>query len=377
MMMYRCIFDSLPKLLIALVVAAGLAGCGDEGEAQQNSDCELTRPPAGEFFDKLSDYCFFQGNIAAQKPSDGVVPYDVNTKLYSDRSSKFRFMVLPEGAKITFRESERWDFPVGTILVKTFYFPKDARDPSKGLNLIETRLLMRGEEDWETHTYRWNEAQTDATSFLIGTTLSVDWVDENGEPVQTDYNIPSKSDCRNCHASGDNTVELGPRTRQLNRVRDFGDGPVNQLEYYEQLGMFTADIPEAETLPKLIDPKDESFELDERARAYLEGNCAHCHNPSGAARNSGLFLNIEQEDRTALGICKHPIAAGRGAGDLFYDIVPGHPEKSIMVYRMNSMEPAVKMPELPLTTIDHFGVNLISEWISNMEGECPPPDGWN
>src|SRR5699024_2467430 len=105
-----------------------------------------------------------------------------------------------------------------------------------------------------------------------------------------------------------------------------------------------------------------------RARTYLAGNCAHCHSPGGAARNSGLYLNIEQEDRSALGVCKPPVAAGAGAGSLHYDIVPGHPEKSIMSYRINSMDPAVKMPEIPLTTIDHFGVNLLSEWIRQMEG---------
>lgn len=370
------------RLAALATLTTALVGCGEDAGS---SACTLERPQPGVFKETLSEYCFFQGNIAEQIPSEGVIPYDVNTVLYSDHSSKFRFIVLPEGEKIEFHDTDHWKFPVGTTLVKSFYFPKDARDPSKGNRIVETRLMvMLGEGDWDTHTYRWNDEQTEATSFLVGTTIDVSWVDETGEAVDGKYRIPSKNDCRNCHqdyrqiTEGGVTqvvnriAELGPRTRQLNRLNDFGDGPVNQLKYYEQLGMFTRPIPEPSSLPTLIDPKDDSQPLDLRARTYLEGNCAHCHNPGGAARNSALFLNIEERDPTTIGICKHPVAAGRGAGTFFYDIVPGKPEESIMPFRMNSMDPEIKMPEIPQTTIDHFGVELISEWIRQMDGDCPP-----
>jgi len=358
--------------LIALVAAATLIGCSDDADDRQAATCELTLPPVGQYFDTLSEYCFFRGNLAAQTPSDGVVPYAVNTKLYSDHSSKLRFIVLPDGEKITFHETEMWEYPVGTTIVKTFYFPNDLREPEGARHVVETRLMVREDNDWSTHTYLWNAEQTEAASFLAGKNIDISYINETGESVDGHYRIPSKSDCRNCHASGSKTVLLGPRTRQLNRHEDFGDGPVNQITHYAELGMFDAEIPPVETLDKLIDPKDSSFPLEQRARTYLEGNCAHCHNSGGAARNSGLFLAIDEVSPTALGVCKTPIAAGSGAGGLFYDIYPGKPEESIMVYRMDSMEAGVKMPELPLTTIDHFGVDLITEWIAAMPGDCPP-----
>src|SRR5690554_5760351 len=358
--------------LIALVAAATLIGCSDDADDRQAATCELTLPPVGQYFDTLSEYCFFRGNLAAQTPSDGVVPYAVNTKLYSDHSSKLRFIVLPDGEKITFHETEMWEYPVGTTIVKTFYFPDDLRAPDGERRLVETRLMRRDENDWSTHTYLWDEEQSEAASFLAGKNVDVSYIGEDGEAVDAKYRIPSRSDCRNCHASGNKTVPLGPRTRQLNRLNDYGDGPVNQLEHFAALGMFDAQIPPVDTMDKLIDPKDTSFPLEQRARTYLDGNCAHCHNPGGSARNSGLYLNIDEEQPMAWGRCKTPVAAGNGAGGLFYDIYPGKPEESIMIYRMDSMEAGVKMPELPLTTIDHFGVDLVSEWIAAMPGDCPP-----
>lgn len=359
---------------IVLIAAATLVGCSDDADDGRASNCELSLPPVGEFYDNLSDYCFFRGDPAAQTPSDGLVPYAVNTKLYSDHSSKYRFIALPEGEKIEFHETDRWQFPVGTTVVKTFYFPDDLRAPDGSRRLVETRLMVRQEDDWSTHTYLWNTEQTEAASFLVGKGIDVNYIDQDGESVDGKYRVPAKSDCRNCHASGDKTVLLGPRTRQLNRLNDYGEGPVNQLEYFAERGMFDGPIPAVDTLDHLIDPKDTSLPLDKRARTYLEGNCAHCHNSGGAARNSGLFLAIDVDTPITWGRCKTPIAAGRGAGDLYYDIVPGKPEESIMVYRMDSMEAGVKMPELPLTTIDRFGVDLISEWISQLPGDCPPTE---
>ncbi|MFP4597782.1 MAG: SO2930 family diheme c-type cytochrome [Persicimonas sp.] len=344
---------------------------GTDGDAGEDPpDCELQLPPDGQPFEKLSEYCFFRGDPATHQPSEGVVAFDVSTKLYSDRSDKLRFVVLPEGETIAFDETERWEFPVGSILIKTFYYPHDARDPSLGRDLLETRLLIRGEEEWEPQIYRWNEEQTEADRFLLGQNVDVDWIDEDGEDVSTRYMIPTKSDCKSCHNHDDQIIALGPRTRQLNRDNDYGDGPVNQLAHFEQLGLFDTDLPPLDTLDKLIDPVDDSHPIDQRARTYLEGNCAHCHSPGGPARNSALYLNIEEDVPRRLGVCKPPVAAGGGTGGRPYAIYPGQPDQSIMVFRMNSNDPEIKMPELPLRTVDEFGVNLITDWIAQMEGDC-------
>jgi Asp/Glu/hydantoin racemase len=103
------------------------------------------------------------------------------------------------------------------------------------------------------------------------------------------------------------------------------------------------------------------------ARAYLDVNCAHCHQPGGGASNSGLDLRWEQADPHAYGIMKRPVAAGRGAGDRDFSIVPGHTEQSILLYRMDSAEPGIAMPELGRSSIDHEGVALVGRWIAEMK----------
>jgi uncharacterized repeat protein (TIGR03806 family) len=355
--------------LVVSVCALSLSGCGgDTGEA--DPACDLTLPAGGEPFDTLSEYCFFQGDMAAHKPSEGVYAYDVNTKLYSDLSSKLRFIVLPEGETIGFHETKKWEFPVGATLVKTFYYPVDAREPSKGRKLLETRLLVRRQNGWHTEIYRWNDEQTEAAHYLVGKSIEVDWIDDTGEAVTSRYTIPAKSDCKSCHNHSDDIVPLGPRSRQLNGPYDFGDGPVNQIDHFAELELFDTKPAASGELPRLIDPKDDSQPIEMRGRTYLEGNCAHCHSQGGPARNSGLFLSIDETDPYHWGVCKPPVAAGGGSGGRLYDIVPGEPDKSIMIFRMKSMEPDVKMPELPLRSVDQFGVDVISEWITQMDGEC-------
>lgn len=352
---------------IVLFVAATI-GCGESTNG--GPPCELTVPgPGEEAFGTLGEYCFFRGTPAEQEgePSEGVVAYQVRSKLYSDESDKFRFIVLPDGETIDYEDREMWSFPDNTIIVKTFYFPHDAREPSAGRDLLETRLLRKVDGRWKPYVYLWNDEQTEATRHRIGENRSVEWIDEEGEQRSLEYRVPDENKCKSCH-SQDNRVELlGPRTRQLNRRYEYADGAHNQIEEMAERGMFDEKLPSVEELPKLPDPRDESLDIEKRARAYLEGNCAHCHRKGGGASNSALFLNWRQEDRRKLGVCKQPPAAGGGTGGLEYSIKPGYPDESIMVFRMESSEPDIKMPELPLRTVDEFGVEIVSDWIEQME----------
>lgn len=344
-------------------------GNGNGGETNEEPPCEVTLPGAEEDpYGRLKDYCFFRGEPAKQheKTSEGVVPYGVRSKLYSDESDKFRFIVLPDGETIDFDDKELWSFPNGTIIVKTFYFPHDAANPSAGRRLLETRLLRKRNGDWNPMVYLWNDEQTKATRHRIGEDRTVEWTNEEGEPVTTEYRVPDENKCKSCH-SQDNKVELlGPRTRQLNRKYEYADGRKNQLKHLADKGMLDEELPAVEELPKLPDPKNDSLEIETRARAYLEGNCAHCHRQGGGASNSALFVNWRQDDERKLGVCKQPPAAGGGTGGYEYSIKPGHPDESIMIFRMKSSEPDIKMPELPLQTVDTFGVKIVSEWITQM-----------
>jgi hypothetical protein len=117
----------------------------------------------------------------------------------------------------------------------------------------------------------------------------------------------------------------------------------------------------------MVDPLGDVGTLDQRARSYLHSNCSHCHRQDGGAGISGLRYPYWEEAPIHLGICKPPAAAGAASGGRPYDIVPGDPDQSIVVFRMQSLDPMVKMPELPSRVLNPDGIQLISEWIAAME----------
>jgi len=136
-----------------------------------------------------------------------------------------------------------------------------------------------------------------------------------------------------------------------------------------------ADAGRLSGLPSLTAvPKNAEFDGNlaaaEKARAYLDVNCGHCHNPRGAADTSGLLLDAATISTRALGICKPPIAAGQGTGGRAYSIVPGAPEDSIIVFRMATDDPGSRMPELGRSLVHREGVALVSEWVRGLAGEC-------
>jgi uncharacterized repeat protein (TIGR03806 family) len=162
-------------------------------------------------------------------------------------------------------------------------------------------------------------------------------------------------------------VPIGPKARHLNRDFDYAGGVENQLEHWQKIGAL-AGAPAPEKAPRLAvwnDPKSGS--LDERARAWLEINCAHCHHPAGPAANSGLDLMASQTNLTKIGVLKAPVAAGRGSGGLHYDIVPGKPDESILMLRIISIDAEIMMPELGKRLVHEEGVALVREWIAAME----------
>lgn len=341
-------------LSIALLLFAGCsAGDGPGGTSEPG--------------DRLSDLGLFLDG-PSQTPAPGVVPYEVVAPLFSDETVKHRFVKLPDGGKIRYQSDARWRFPTGTILVKTFGYLHDYRDPSRGERLLETRLLRREEDRWTVDVYVWNEEQTDAFRKVAGQKVPVSWIDAHGATRELVYRVPNANQCLGCHGEPGVTDVLGPRTRQLNRDHDYGNGPENQLDHFERLGMFDAPLPPSEQRPALVDPFGDA-PLEARARSYLEANCAHCHNPEGAAKATGLYLGIEVTDPLALGFCRSPFSAGDGTGGRQFDVVPGNPDASILVYRMASTDPEIKMPEMPTQLADERGVALIREWIASL-----PPD---
>ncbi len=345
-------------LLLGASALLGIARPSDDATAPSSDDWE---PP-----EKLSAYGLFR-DMARQEPATRVLPYDVNTPLFSDYTIKYRFVKLPPGTRARYHETEAFDFPVGTILVKTFAMSRDLRDATKGRRLLETRLLVRKPEGWIGLPYIWDEEGTEAKLEGIGGTRDVRWTHSDGRERALNYIIPSKNQCMSCHENERVMRLIGPKARNLNRDFAYPDGKENQLARWRKAGLLEGGPPadKAPRLPVWNDPKTGT--LDARARAYLEVNCAHCHNPSGPARTSGLDLLASQTDPVKWGLRKPPIAAGRGTGGRAFDVVPGKPDASILLFRMQSTEPGVMMPELPRRLVDEEGVALIREWITKMK----------
>ncbi|GAB4056003.1 SO2930 family diheme c-type cytochrome [Spirosoma litoris] len=317
--------------------------------------------------EKLSDYGFFKGKPANQEPAAGVVPYALNTPLFSDYAEKLRFIKLPSGQSVAYNDSAVLNFPIGTTLIKTFYYPNDFRDPAKGRRLMETRLLVHQPEGWKAFDYVWNDEQTDAFLEVAGDTKAVNYIDSKGVTHQQNYTIPNLNQCKGCHNRSETMTPIGPSVRQLNGDLAYGATNENQLLYWKKAGMLTG-LPALANCPKTpIWNKPETGSLNDRARAWLDINCAHCHNPKGPAMTSGLNLSISETDPTALGILKTPVAAGRGSGGHPFDIVPGKPDESILIYRLNSTDPGEMMPELGRKVVHIESVELMREWIKTMK----------
>lgn len=346
------------RLFAALFLAAILAGCSHQVRSH------LEEP----FPSKLSAWRLFSGTPAELHPNQGVIPYDLNSPLFSDYATKYRFVWMPSGTSATYSANEAFEFPVGTIFSKTFAYPDSAHGCQQ--RIIETRLLVHGKNGWTPLPYVWNENQTEAYLDVAADPTVVHWTHPSGQAYTIDYVIPNQNQCKECHEKSKATIPIGPKARNLNKDFNYADGRANQLAYWTRIG-YLKGAPSPDQAPRAVvwdDPK--SGTLEARAKAYLDINCAHCHNPEGTANTSGLYFNSGQADAMRLGLCKVPVSAGHGAGDLLFDIMPEKPEESILIRRMDSDLPKVMMPELGRTLIHREGVELIREWIRSLQGRC-------
>ncbi|MHA6289566.1 SO2930 family diheme c-type cytochrome [Maricaulis sp. CAU 1757] len=321
------------------------------------------------------------------RPADGVMPYDLNAALFSDYAHKLRTLWIPPGEQIGWREGAVLDLPVGTVITKTFWYPETAGgdlvldlDAGSGAShngldltrarLIETRVLVHRESGWDALPYIWNEAQTEATLQRAGALLRLTGTTAANATLDFAYAVPNANQCAGCHAT-DNTTRaiqpIGPAARHLNRHEPHGDR--NQLAALVEAGWLDR-WPGPEATLASANDRDPAEPLEARARAYLDINCAHCHNPVGPADTSGLHLGPETPHGAQLGFCKLPIAAGGGTGGRRYAIAPGQPDHSILLYRMETNDPGAMMPELGRAVRDEAGIALIRDWIASLGGDC-------
>ncbi len=341
---------------------------------------------------ELSAWGVFDTADGALVLSDGVIPYDLNSPLFTDYAHKLRTLWVPPGAPaVDLHAGGVPDFPVGTVISKTFYYPRTAAevsdvlkadDPIGRLNpiledldqvrLMETRLLVRRDAGWDAVSYVWNEDQSDAVLTRIGDAQPLTLADEQGTEQDFTYIVPDINQCSGCHAPNNTTRKIEPlglRARHLNKDYVHEDGSVNQVAYLQARNVLT-EPDTVHEVPANVDWTNDALPLEARARSYLDINCSHCHNPVGPADTSGLDLTREAEPGPALGICKLPIAAGSGTGGRTFSIVPQAPDASILLYRLETTQPGAMMPELGRALHHAEGAALIRRWIAEMEGDC-------
>jgi uncharacterized repeat protein (TIGR03806 family) len=309
----------------------------------------------------LSEWQLFTLRAGTLIPNNRVVPYDLNTPLFSDYASKYRFVWMPPNTSAQYRDDAVFDFPTGTVLAKTFAFPEDG-SPQK---LIETRLLVNSKSGWTPLLYIWDDKQRDATLQLVPDPVSVKWTDASGRHAFT-YVIPNLNECHECHDNQKVFLPIGPKARNLNKDYAYTEGSENQLAHWARIGYLQGLPSVRPRAAKWDDPSTGS--VADRAAAYLDNNCAHCHQPGGQAGYTGVDFRLSQTAHQ--GFCKSPNSAGE-VGGLRYDLVPGHPDQSILIYRLESTAPKTSMPALSRDVVHQEGVALLKDWIASLPGACP------
>jgi len=319
----------------------------------------------------LSETGLFQ-SVKGHVPEPALIPYSVNSPLWSDNAHKERFISLPGMSQIEFVEEGAWKFPEGAVLVKTFSLDLEVGNAASRRR-IETRLLVIQQNEWVGYTYLWNDDQTDATlvdAAGADKTFSIrDPRAPQGEREQV-WHYPSRAECMVCHSRAAGYV-LGLTTLQMNKQHDYGGVLANQLRTLDHLKMFRLDNPEQvsrfkqkpEDYRALTDPADESAGLELRARSYLHANCSQCHVEAGGGNAAMEMKFSTPRDKTRmLGVAPLHDKFGIENAKL---IAPGDPARSVLLRRL-ALRGRGQMPPLATSLVDEAGVKLLREWIESL-----------
>jgi len=312
-------------------------------------------------------------------PLPGLIPYDLVVAFWSDGAVKSRLVAIPKG-KIAFSSSDEWRFPPGTVFVKTFELPVNEADPSVKRRL-ETRLLVcAADGGLYGVVYKWRDDGSDADRLPGSLIEDVQIRTRSGGTRTQRWYYPSRKDCLACHNSRAGGV-LGVKTRQLNRDYDYPSGVAsNQLEVWNDLQLFSPSLAgtDPSTLPQLAVPGDTNRSLEDRARSYLDANCAQCHRPGGTVAYFDARYTTPLDHQ---GIVDGPVLIDEGI-DHPRVVAPHDIWRSIAYMRVDTLDD-IKMPPLARETIDAKGVALLRAWIESLPGKpvlAPPaisPAGGN
>ena len=315
---------------------------------------------------KLSDYKFFEGDIKEQIPSLNVIPYEPASSLFTDYASKKRFIWMPIGVKATYvADNKVLDFPVGTVLIKTFYYT--TIQPGNTTKLIETRLMIRKNDGWKFYEYLWNDEQTEAdlvagADFLNGSSKTITFKKPNGEDITTDYRIPSDGECFACHKINEIATPIGVKPQNLNHNIAYNGVSKKILQKLVEQGYLDS-YPSS--IVSTVDYTDASQPLDLRVRSYIDINCAHCHQDQARCYYRPIRFPFSQTNVDSnIGICldaDEPINLS-----IQKVILPGNYYNSVLHYRISTNVENQRMPLLGRTIVHDEGVALIEQWINTL-----------
>lgn len=318
-------------------------------------------------FQTLSEYHFFKGDMALHRPVPGVLPYAPINTLFTDHAHKLRFVWMPKGVQATYNgDHEVLDFPDGTVLIKTFYY--DRVQPADARRIIETRLLYKRDGRWAFADYVWNAEQTQATLDMNGSMTPVSWIDEDDVLRSVNYRIPSGAECHTCHKTNEQPVPIGPKPQNLNSPFAYRDGVHDQLARWTTEGYLSSNRPKRiVTVPRWNDPQ---VSLNDRVRAYVDINCAHCHQEGGHCDYRPIrFAFNETLDPVNLGVCVRP--DDPLLPHHTHIVSRGNVARSLLHYRMASTNEAERMPLLGRSIVHTEALSLITAWIQSLEPACP------
>jgi len=355
----------LLKRCFLLVLIGVLSSCGKDDGYEQISPVEVDLSTVP--YQKLSEYKFFEGEMKNLEPAYKVLPYDLNSSLFTDYAHKKRFVWMPAGSRATYSaDGEVLNFPAGAVLIKNFYYENVL--PDNTTRIIETRLMIRKGDGWIFADYVWNTEQTEAYLDMDGSYTQISWV-QGAETKTTSYRIPSELECLTCHKTSGSTASLiGPKPQNLNRDYLYEQGSQNQLNRWIQEGYLDDNLPS--DIVSTVDWTDTSKPLELRVRSYIDINCAHCHREgSHCDYRSMRFAFSETGQPQNLGICVPPDEVVNSS--LTYIIAKKNALRSVVTYRMKSVNSNERMPLLGRTIVHQEAVDMITQWINTMETPCP------
>lgn len=364
-------------LIFALFIAVTLNSCSDSNDDYEPISpvvLDVTQVP----YPTLSEYKFFTGDLKSQNPAHKVLPYKPASELFSDYAHKKRFIWMPSGVQATYNgDGDIFNFPVGTVLIKTFYY--DNVQPANSTKIIETRLLIKIAEatptnsGWKHHNYIWNDDQTEAYLDVSGNgkTVPVTFL-ENNVSKTTNYRVPSSSQCFTCHklnpeltSNGEVVMPIGVKPQNLNFNYQYGSSSKNQLKKWQEMGYIDGSLPQS--IVSTVDWKDSSQPLALRARSYIDINCAHCHRTGAHCDYMPMRFNFSNTNMTDFGVCVVP---SESLENNPYIIKSGFANESELIGRISSEQASIMMPLIGRTLVHDEGVALVSAWINSLNPTC-------